>query len=114
MDEEWRFSKGMKSSANVNISRRCPRLSLEYTEGGKLHRVEGPTNEFANGDRMWYKNDNRSFRSNQISEHRVGGPAIECANGDWSWWENGNRHRIGGSAIECTNGHKEWWENDNG
>ena len=53
---------------------------VEYRLEGKLHRVEGPAVEWADGAREWWENGQR---------HRVGGPAVEWADGSRSWWENG-------------------------
>ena len=47
---------------------------------GKLHRVDGPAVEEADGSKYWYIND---------QSHRVDGPAVELSNGTKSWWLNG-------------------------
>ena len=49
-------------------------------ENGKLHRVDGPAVEWANGTREWWLNGRL---------HRIDGPAIEVANGDCEWWVEG-------------------------
>ena len=84
--------------------------AIEYANGTKLwyvndkrHRVDGPAAEWANGDKWWYVNGKR---------HRIGGPAAEWANGDKWWYVNGKLHRVDGPAIELANGDKEWWVND--
>jgi hypothetical protein len=41
----------------------------------------------ANGDKIWYLNDER---------HRTDGPDIEYANGDKYWHLNGELHRADG------------------
>jgi len=46
----------------------------------KLHREDGPAVEYANGDKLWYINDEC---------HREDGPAIEYTNGDKEWYVNG-------------------------
>ena len=46
---------------------------------GQLHRDDGPSIEFTNGNKYWYLNDKR---------HREDGPAIEFADGDKSWYLN--------------------------
>jgi len=67
---------------------------------GQYHREDGPAIEYNNGDKYWYRNDQR---------HREDGPAIEWADGDKEWYLNGRRHRGDGPAIEFSNGHEEWW-----
>ena len=47
---------------------------------GKLHRVDGPAVERANGDKEWYING---------VHHRIDGPAVEYADGSVEYWENG-------------------------
>jgi hypothetical protein len=69
----------------------------------KVHRVDGPAVEYADGDRFWYLNDKR---------HRIDGPAIEYAHGENQWYLNGKRHRIDGPAIEYPNGSYEWYLNE--
>ena len=59
--------------------------------------------EYANGDKCWYLNDER---------HREDGPAIERASGYKSWWLRDKRHREDGPAVEHANGYKSWWLND--
>jgi hypothetical protein len=43
-----------------------------YNDKEKLHRLDGPAFEYANGDKAWYVDGKR---------HRLDGPAIEEANG---------------------------------
>ena len=47
---------------------------------GKLHRLDGPAIESANGTSLWYFKGKR---------HRLDGPAIEYANGCREWWIDG-------------------------
>jgi hypothetical protein len=70
---------------------------------GKYHRVDGPAIEYADGDKYWYLNDKL---------HRVDGPAIEYTNGTKYWYLNDKLHRVDGPAIEYTNGSKFWFLND--
>ena len=67
---------------------------------GKLHRVDGPAGEYTNGDKRWYLNDKL---------HRVDGPAVEYVSGYKSWWLNGKLNRVDGHAIEYADGDKEWY-----
>jgi len=69
---------------------------------GQLHRDDGPSIEFTNGNKYWYLNDKR---------HREDGPAIEFANGNKYWYLNDKRHREDGPAIEYANGDKSWFLN---
>ena len=68
----------------------------------KLHRVDGPAKEWANGDKCWYLN-------NKL--HRKDGPAVEFANSK-HWYLNGLLHREDGPAREWANGSKSWYLND--
>jgi len=69
---------------------------------GKLHRLDGPAIESANGDKWWYIND---------KQHREDGPAIDYADGSKCWFVNGKLHREDGPAIECSDGGKFWYIN---
>jgi hypothetical protein len=60
----------------------------------------GELDEYNNGDKHYFLNDNR---------HREDGPAIEYANGDKEWYVNDKLHREDGPAIEAANGTKYWW-----
>ena len=54
----------------------------EWYLNGRLHRVDGPAVEYANGDKLWHLNGKR---------HRVDGPAVEYANGNEGWYLNGRQ-----------------------
>ena len=69
---------------------------------GKLHRLDGPAIEYANGSKEWWV-DGKC--------HRLDGPAVEYANGSKHWYIDGKRHRLDGPAIEWSDGSKSWWEN---
>ena len=69
----------------------------------KLHRIDGPAVEYANGDKFWYQNGKL---------HRVDGPAMELSNGTKEWYQNNQRHRVDGPSIEYANGSKYWHQND--
>ena len=66
----------------------------------KLHRLDGPAVEYANGSKEWWVDGNL---------HRLNGPAVEYADGSKAWWVDGKLHRLDGPAREWANGHKEWW-----
>jgi hypothetical protein len=72
---------------------------LWYQEG-KLHRLDGPAWEWANGAKSWYHHGKL---------HRLDGPAWEGANGTKIWYHDGTRHRLDGPAVERANGTEEWW-----
>jgi hypothetical protein len=55
----------------------------QWHQNGKLHRLDGPAVEWANGDKKWYQNGKL---------HRLDGPAVECANGHKEWWIEGKRY----------------------
>ena len=50
---------------------------------GRLHRIDGPAVELANGSKAWWLNDKL---------HREDGPAIEWANGTNEWWLHGKQY----------------------
>jgi hypothetical protein len=67
---------------------------------GKLHRLNGPAVEWADGSNLWYVDGKL---------HRLDGPAIKWANGSGEWFVSSKRHRLDGPAVEWANGSKEWW-----
>ena len=69
----------------------------------KLHRLDGPAVERADGTKEWWVDGKR---------HRLDGPAVEWANGYKSWYMNGKLHRLDGPAREWANGNKVWWVDD--
>ena len=71
-----------------------------YYVNGKLHREDGPAEEYIDGDKRWRIN-------NKL--HRLDGPAIEHINGNKFWFINGKRHRLDGPAIEYYNGDKSYY-----
>ena len=71
-----------------------------YNAAGKLHRVDGPAVERADGSKSWYQNGQR---------HRVNGAAVEYADGSKEWWVNGQLHRVDGPAVERADGSKLWY-----
>ena len=71
-----------------------------YNDKDRLHRLNGPAIEHADGDKSWYVNGKR---------HRLDGPAIEYASGYKEWWVEGKRHRLDGPAIEWADGNKVWY-----
>ena len=46
---------------------------------GKLHREDGPAEEWANGNKFWYLNG---------KWHREDGPAVECSDGSKAYYLN--------------------------
>jgi hypothetical protein len=60
-----------------------------YLEG-KLHRVDGPAIEYANGSTRWFLEDKL---------HRVDGPAIENTYGTKRWYYQGTLINVN-SQIE--------------
>ena len=67
---------------------------------GKLHRVDGPAVECADGSSSWWLNGNL---------HRVDGPAVEWHTGSRQWFLNGKRHREDGPACEYADGSRCWY-----
>ena len=89
---------------------------------GKLHRIDGPAVEQADGMRWWFQNgkfhrldgpavedadDNREWRQHG-KLHRIDGPAVEKADGEREWWRRGKLHRTDGPAVEKADGVREW------
>ena len=72
----------------------------KWYQDNKLHRINGPAIEYADGEKQWYQNGKR---------HRIDGPAIEYVNGYKAWYKNGKRHRDNGPAIIWVNDKKEYW-----
>jgi hypothetical protein len=75
------------------------RKYIQYTTGGKLHRIGGPAIEYEDGEYEWWLNGNR---------HRLDGPAVNRLSGVKLWYKHGNYHRIGGPAYK-TSGDKKWY-----
>jgi hypothetical protein len=67
---------------------------------GRLHRLDGPAVEFANGTKEWHQNG---------QFHRSSGPAYVRANGHKEWHFRGMLHREDGPAIIFSSGRKGWW-----
>ena len=53
-----------------------------YNDKEKLHRLDGPAVEGANGYKAWWVNGKR---------HRLDGPAVEYANGHKEWYLDGKK-----------------------
>jgi len=73
---------------------------IQWYQNDKLHRLDGPAVECADGSKRWYQNGKC---------HRLDGPACEYANGDKAWYQNGTLHRLDGPAIDDADGYKEWY-----
>jgi len=74
--------------------------TIEWYQNDKLHRLDGPAIEYANGYKFWYQNDKL---------HRLDGPAVEYANGYKVWYQNDKRHREDGPACEYADGDRYWF-----
>ena len=74
----------------------------EWRLNGKLHRLDGPAIERADGSEAWFHNG---------SLHRLDGPAIEWTDGTKEWWQNGNLHRLDGPAVINADGRMAWFIN---
>jgi len=105
------YSLKVNINKYIQILHRVDGPSIEYANGDKywyknglLHRVDGPARVYINGDKEWYLNGKL---------HREDGPAIEYANGDKYWYLNGKLHREDGPAKEFSNGNKYWYLNGN-
>jgi hypothetical protein len=58
--------------------------NILYTlsKNGKIHRLDGPAYEYADGAKGWWVNG---------KIHRLDGPAYEYADGTKGWWVNGKQ-----------------------
>ena len=72
--------------------------AAQWYQHGRLHRLDGPAVEYANGDCEWWVND---------CPHRVDGPAV-VSKSRQEWWVDGERHRVDGPAV-VTNHRTEYW-----
>ncbi len=68
----------------------------------KLHRNDGPSIIYSDGECTWYQNDQR---------HRIDGPAVIAANGNQYWYQNDKLHRIGGPAVVKSTHKQRWFQN---
>jgi hypothetical protein len=80
----------------------CNKNIRWYNDKEKLHRLDGPATERADGTKKWYINGKR---------HRLDGPAFERADGYKEWWVDDKLHRLDGPAVEWLDDYKEWWVN---
>jgi len=71
-------------------------------KNGKLHRLDGPAIEWADGTESWFQNGYL---------HRLDGPAVKYRDGTSVWKRYGKFHRLDGPAVEFASGTKEWWQN---
>ena len=65
----------------------------------KLHRLNGPAIEWADGCRSWYQNGKK---------HRIDGPAFVDADGTRKWYQYGKLHRQDGPAVINSDGTEEY------
>lgn len=72
---------------------------VKYYEEGKLHRVDGPALEFADGRKEYYKHG---------ALHCETGPAVITATGVQQYFKQGVLHRLNGPAVIYPT-HEEWW-----
>ena len=71
----------------------------EWFLNGKLHRIDGPACEYADGTKLW-------FLDGKL--HRIDGPAVEWADGTKHWYQYGKCHRVDGPAYLGAHGTKYW------
>jgi len=67
----------------------------------RLHRLNGPAIERANGDKEWYLYGKL---------HRADGPAVIKADGEMKWYQHGKHHRVDGPAIIKADGEMKWYQ----
>jgi len=96
------------------------------TEGGPLHRENGPAVIHSEGGEEWFSNGKRHredgpavTRSDGRKEwwvndelHREGKPAIVAPGGREEWYVHNKKHRLDGPAFSYPSGYSEWWVND--
>ena len=66
-----------------------------WSKNNKLHRINGPAVEKADGTKEWYRNGKR---------HRIGGPAVISPTGLRAWFFNDLKHREDGPALIWADG----------
>jgi hypothetical protein len=113
----------LHTTTNPTLVRRENGARQWHTPEGKLHRVNGPAVEWADGGREWWV-DNKRHRADgpAVEEeggrewwwvdgkrHRDNAPAVELPDGGRAWWVEGYRHCLDGPAVEYTSGRREWW-----
>ena len=76
--------------------------TIRYSTNGKLHRIDGPAEIYANGDQFWYQNG---------LLYRTDGPAVIYTSGTQWWYQNNIIHRIDGPAVIYYNGTQWWYQN---
>lgn len=100
-----------------------PQKTIYVNKFGSLHRIDGPAQEYVEGQTEWWINGQRhredgpaiisSYGNKKWYQndtlHRVDGPAIEWTDGGKEWYQYGNRHRLDGPAIIGASGDQEWW-----
>jgi hypothetical protein len=66
---------------DFNILNR-PSINIDkvWNKKWKLHRLDGPAAEYANGDKKYFQNGKL---------HRINGPAVEYVDGYKEWWFEG-------------------------
>lgn len=73
-----------------------------WYKNDQLHREDGPSIEWFNGDKEWFMNG---------KPHRDGAPAVEYSDGGLCYYQNGKLHREGGPAVALASGEKNWYIN---
>ncbi len=73
-----------------------------WTEGGELHRLDGPAIEEMGGRWTWCQHGKL---------HRDGAPALYTKDGYRAWYQHDMLHRLDGPAVEHPDGRCEWWVN---
>ena len=74
--------------------------TIRHWKDGGLHRIDGPSVVYLNGQEEWFKEGKR---------HREGGPAITYSDNRREWWQNDILHREDGPAVEFRNGAKKYY-----
>jgi hypothetical protein len=74
---------------------------LWYDADAKLHRDDGPAQDWTNGSQGWWQHG-------QL--HRVDGPAITHPSGQREWYQHGLRHRLDGPAVITFLGDEYWYQ----
>lgn len=77
----------------TNFDPKHGRIKAWYNNDHQLHRIDGPAEEYADGDKYWWINGRLN---------REDGPACEYGNGGYEWCKEGKRHRIGGPALQLS------------
>ena len=89
-----------------------------YNSRGELHRIGGPSVEYADGSKEWHVIGKQWYVEGHSHVSTCEGKIVETYKvivdddeGTTKWYNTkGHVHRVGGPAIDYDNGDKEWYK----